>query len=168
MPALAGQTATAAQFNLDTTQIVAYAERTTDSSTTTTIVGVLRLDDVPLTGGYLYKVMTSTLHLDSSAIDDHIEARITYTTDGSTPTTASSTLPGGRSQARQSVSASFGEDRAIQALYAPASDETLSLLLCVRRDSGTGSVGISGTGGFVIQMWVEQLGENPGDTGVDI
>lgn len=168
MTANAGTIATAATYNTDTRQIIARGSRNTDSSTTTGITAVLRLDDIPVTGGRVYEIATSPLHLDSTVIDDHIEARITYTTDGTTPTSGSTTLPGARAQGRQSVSASFAEGRTIQTLYVPAADETLSLLLCVRRDSGSGSVGIFGTSGFLIDMWVTDLGEDPGNSGVSI
>jgi hypothetical protein len=168
MTALAGTTATAAEHNTDTRKIVARGSRATDSSATTGITAVLRLDDIPIIGGRLYEIKTSSLHLDSTVIDDHIEARITYTTDGTTPTSGSTILPGAKTQGRQSVSASFGEDRVICTLYAPATDETLSLLLCVRRDSGTGSVSIGGLNGWLIDMWVTDMGEDPGNTGTSI
>lgn len=154
---------------LSTGSIVSHGHRITNSAgSTTTVVGVLRLDDVPVKMGRVYKIQTSQLHLLSTVADDHVEARITYTTDGSPAGIASTTLPGGRSQGRLSVNAGFGEDRSIQTLYSPPSDLDLSLLLCVRRDSGSGSASIAGTSDFEIRMWVEDCGVDPGDTGVVI
>lgn len=148
-------------------RIIARGRRTTSSTTTTTIVGVLRLDDIPITAGKVYSIRTGTLNLDSSVAADHIRGIIRYTTDGSTPTTTSTILPGGLCDSGQ-ANAGFGEANMIETLYIPAANETLSLLLCVQRVNGTGSVGIVNVGGYQTELIVEDIGEDPGDTGTDI
>lgn len=165
MPALAGQTATADQYNEDVQKLIGFGQRLSNSSTTTTEIGVLRLDDIPILAGHRYEISTSTLLLGTSVANDIVTARLRYTTDGSTPSTSSTllTLAGERIE----VTASGGY-ALVRATYAPAADETLSVLLTVGRASGTGNVGINYGSAAPIEVYVIDLGEDPGDTGVDI
>jgi hypothetical protein len=164
-----GETGTAAKWNRDTKGIIARGRRVTDStgSASTTFVPVLRLDDIPLTAGRCYRISTAPLGVDGNNANDIIRVTITYTTDGSTPTISSTTLPGGRAQALQ-ANISNGEYLYISTTYTPASDETLSLLLCVSRQSGAGTVVINGDSVNTIEMVVEDIGVDPGDTGTDL
>ena len=167
----AGEIATAAKWRRDTKKILGRARRTTDSSTSasTTLVAVLRLDDIPITGGRLHRISTSPLSLDSSTANDVIRASILYTTDGTTPTTSSTQLPGGIAQTSQPNAAAGEFPSAISTTYTPASDETLSLLLCVSRISGGGNCLIQANGTVtIIEILVTDLGIDPGDTGTDL
>lgn len=141
------------------------AKRVTSSSTTTSSVGVLGLYAKPVTGGRLYVVRTSALHLDSSVANDTITGFITHTTDGSVPTTGSSTLLTGNQDQADAVQplpvTMIGS-------YVPPSDLTLSLLLCVSRPAGTGNVSIFGSSAYPIEVFLDEIGDDPGDTGVDI
>ena len=167
MPFLAGQTVTAADLNLATQKVIARGRRVTTSAGTTTIVGIMRLDDKPVLAGRTYKISAGPIQLDSSVANDHIRGLIKYTTDGSTPTTASATLPGAVTEGQQDNIA-FGETRTIETTYTPAADETLSLLLCVQRINGTGTVTLVGSADFDFEMKIENAGEDVGDTGTDI
>lgn len=149
------------------TGILARGRRTTTSTTTTTIVGVLRLDDVPLIGGHVHKIWSSGLAMATTVSGDSIRVDIRYTTDGSTPTTGSAVLPGSAIQGKVNAS-TIVESAVILTTYTPTSDETFSGLLCVSRVGGTGSVSIFGDTSFSIDVVVEDYGIDSGDVGVDI
>lgn len=164
-----GDTGTAAVWNRDTKAIIARGRRVTNStgSASTTLVPVLRLDDIPIKAGRLYRISTAPLGMDGTVAADTIRAAITYTTDASTPTISSTILPGGLVQTGQ-ANASHGEYPVISTTYTPASDETLSLLLSVARQAGTGTVVLLGDSINIIEVTVEDIGVDPGDTGTDL
>lgn len=147
-------------------QFLARGQRTTDA-TTTAINGVVRLDDIPLRAGRTYRISTSPLHLSSTVANDHGEVLVVHTTDGSIPTTASAILPGARAQAHI-TNTGFGETISMMVTYTPAGDETLSLLLCLQRADGSGTITLTGTNDFQIELMVEEVGDDVGDTGIDI
>jgi hypothetical protein len=164
----AGEVVTADKLNRATEKIIARGRRTTTSSNSTgTAVAILRLDDIAIRGGYLYAIRTNALALSTSVANNTIRAQIHYTTDGSTPTTSSSILPGGVTQ-QVPESTTQSDNSSIMALYAPGSDETLSLLLSVNRSTGSGNGFIFADSTNVMDMWVEQIGLDPGDSGVDL
>ncbi len=167
----AGSKARASRYNTDILPgtVIARGRRSTNSSasTSTTLVPVLRLDDIPITAGRLYRISTAPLGMDSTVAADTIRAAITYTTDASTPTISSTILPGGLVQTGQ-ASAANGEYPVINTTYAPAGDETLSLLLSVARQAGAGSVLLLGDTINIIEVLVEDIGVDPGDTGTDL
>ena len=163
-------TATKLNRALRSGRCIGRARRITSSTTSssTTLVPVLRLDDIPLTAGRQYTIVSSALALDGSVAADSITIVMTYTVDGSTPTIASPTFPGSNVQIVQS-NVSIPEYRSIITTYIPAADETLSLLLCVFRGSGSGVVGILADGTTrICEFRVLDQGEDPGDTGVDL
>lgn len=160
----AGDILTADDLN-NMPRVLGRAKRTTASTTTTTVVGVLRLDDIPIKSGHLIKIQSSPLHLKTDVANDTIYASYRYTTDGSAPTTASTLLA--LSQLRVTASAS-DQATTLTAWYTPAADETLSVLLCVTRAAGTGNVNIDAGATFPIEFTVHDDGVDPGDTGVDI
>lgn len=169
---LAGQVPTAAELSLATRagEVVGRARRITDSSasTSTTRVAVLELDDVPLTGGRVYEIASPNLNIDGGTANDDYVVDILYTTDGSTPTTSSALLPGSSCEIIQ-PDAARNITAHISTTYTPATDETLSLLLCLRHGSGTSSAVIRADGTFRhIEMLVIDRGVDPGDTGVDL
>lgn len=169
---LAGEIPTAAALNTASLagRCVGRAQRITNSSTSTssTAVAVLRLDDIPITAGRLYRIETSRLAVDGATAADTLAAELRYTTDGTTPTTASSILPGTYDEVDQ-PNASRAEFLYICASYAPAGDETLSLLLTIHHGSGTGAMGLQADGTLkIIEILVWDCGVDPGDTGVDL
>src|SRR5262245_43804857 len=142
-----------------------YGDRQTNSTTTTTIVGVLRLDDVQLRGGRAYEIKTSALRTTSGA-NDGVTVTLRATTDGSTPSTASTAIATGSTQ---TTSASVFESVTLQRYYAPSSDQLFSVLLCVARTSGSaGSSGLGGDATYPIQIWIVDIGEATADAGTDI
>src|SRR5690348_15363931 len=142
-----------------------YGNRQTNSTTTTTIVGVLRLDDVQLRGGRAYEIKTSALRTTSGA-NDGVTATLRVTTDGSTPTTSSTAIATGSTQ---TTSASVFESITLQRLYQPSSDQLLSVLLCVARTTGSaGNAGLGGDATYPIEIWIVDVGEATADAGTDI
>jgi hypothetical protein len=149
---------------------LARARRITSSSTTTgtTDIGVLRMDDVAIPAGHLIAIMSSPLAIDGATANDEIRARMRYTTDGSTPSVSSTILPGSKVQIRQ-TDANVPEQRTIFTTYTPAGAETLSILLCTSHVAGTGAAGIFADGTEdIIEFSVWDMGVDPGDTGTDI
>lgn len=164
----AGQKLTAAALNNELKKILARGRRTTASSTTTTIVGVLRLDDVPILANRSYRIRVSGIFSNSTVPGDRTVTEVRYTTDGSTPTTSSPVLPG--AQAYQIVAnANSDTVAAIDIEYEPGgSNQTLSLLVCVARSIGTGSVSLYADSSHVLEIALYHSGDAVGDTGTDI
>lgn len=143
--------------------IVKYGFVTTPSgvSTSTTAVAVMRLDDIPLLSGRSYLITCPTLHPTSSVTTDNTRVELRYSTSGAA-TTASSVLPG--AQAYQV----FGSTVNLTTVYQPGSNQTLSLLLCVARDSGTGNVTMFADATRLSQIIVYDQGLAVSNTGVDL
>lgn len=143
-----------------------YGKRTTASLSTTTEVGVLRLDGLAVTAGRQYKISTSPLNMFSTVAGDLIEASIRVSTTGAATTTSThltglveSAFSGGGSQRTQGL----------QVTYAPAATGALSVLLSVGRGGGgSGSVSILGSGGYPLEMWVEDMGPAAPNSGINI
>jgi hypothetical protein len=148
-------------------QIIARANRTTDSSTTTSEVGVLRLPVGTIPAGQNVQISTSDLFLTSSAAGDVVSANIRYTTDGSNPSTASARLANGAARHRVGFQ-NYAQSAPIQGTYAPVSDSNLTVLLTVSRLAGSGNAFIDTETGVEIEMIATAMGTDPGDTGVDI
>ncbi len=166
MPFLSGQTLTASALNLATRKVIARGNRqTTGGSNTGTETGVSRLDDIPLAGGRVYKISTGSVNFDTGVADDEIFCRFRVTTDGSTPTTSSTAIGGGRITADDATHSPIVP---IEAYYAPGSDETFSVLLTCQRVNGSGTVSLFSDSTLPIDLVIEDLGEDPGDTGTDI
>lgn len=164
MAFLAGETVTAGELGLATTRVVARGRRASNSTATATEVGVLRIDDVVLTSGHLYAVEVCNIILSSTVTTDTAVVNIRYTTDGSTPSTASTNMGFLRGPVGN-PNASHGLIR----FYPASSADTLSLLLTVGRAAGTGNVSITANGTVnPLDMILWDLGDDPGDTGVDI
>ncbi len=165
----AGEILTAAKLNRYTNTRVARARRTTNSSgsTSTTSVGVLRLDDIPVFAGISYKI-TWKANFDVGTAADTMRGIIRHTTDGATPSTSSAILPGSGGEALFTLNTSaFG--CTIETDYTPSSDQLLSLLLCVQHNSGI-SAGIMQADGttFTTDMYVDLVGDDPGNTGTSV
>lgn len=147
--------------------VLARHRRTTNSSTTTTQVAVLRLATKPVYVGHIYKVWSPGLVFDTSVNNDWVFIDVTFTTDGTAATAASAHLPGSLIQ-QQVVNAAIQPVVPLQCEYVPATDHQLSLCLRVGRVTGTGNVGIIGSADFPIALLLEDLGWDPGDEGVDL
>lgn len=151
--------------------LIARGRRSTSSTTTTTIVGVERLDDYAVVGGRSYNIRVTGLFCLSTVAGDRILVEVRFTTDGSTPTTASPVLAGGQLYqvaAAVSGSAANGDGGQIDFEYEPGGSATLSLLVTVSRNSGTGSVSTFSDPTHVLELKIYDSGIGAGDVGTDI
>ena len=145
--------------------IIARGNRVTSSSTTTTEVAVLRLDDIPVYAGRTYRIWTTPLRLDTSVANDVARVNLRHTTDGSTPDTSSTLLTNSQSTLTDATNANSAS---IEIDYSPAADQLLSVVLTVSRQSGTGNISIVAASTVPINLVVEDIGLDPGDTGTDL
>jgi hypothetical protein len=141
----AGQTLKAGQLNKMPRGVIAWFPRPTQKSGFSAETAVLRIDDVPIFAGRKYEIKTQDeLIVDSTTATDVIGVRLRYTTDGSTPGTASTLLA--QTVLNVQRSAPCGE------FYRPAVDEMLSVVLTAARLSGTGTLTVPASnpiiGGF--------------------
>lgn len=146
--------------------VIARGRRTSNSSSTssTTELGVLRVDSVSLTSGNLYLISTGSVLVDASVAADIYIARLRISTSGNATTSSTQLVATQRSVA----SISQPEDSVLAAFYAPAADETLSVLLTIQRTSGTGVFLAVGATTTPIDLYVVNCGIDPGDSGTDI
>lgn len=142
--------------------IIARGNRVSSSTTTTTEVGVLRLPVGTLAAGVTYLIQTSPMLMACTA-GATLGGYLRYTTDGSTPTTASTALV----QAQVDIVVSY-QSLVLSALYTPATAVDLTLLLTCARAAGSGNAFIAGATATPIDLWVTVTQQDIGDTGVDI
>lgn len=144
----------------------ARARRETNSTTTTTEVGVLRLDSIPLMLGRTYLLYTGTVLGDSSVANDAVNTLLRIDTTGAAATTASTAA---HQCPDVQVNAASPVNLALMVSHTPAAaNEILSVLLSVSRAVGSGSVGLIAGATFPIELFVEDKGPDVRDTGVDI
>lgn len=144
--------------------ILARGRRTTSS----TAIGVLRLDNIAIYSGRAYKVWTSGINFLSTVLTDSADIFVTYRTDGTSAGTGDTVL-GGASARATLHSANDTPILPISAPLYPSADGTLSVLLCVQRIAGSGTVTVFGASTqYTIDLVVEDIGPAPTDTGVII
>jgi hypothetical protein len=146
--------------------VIGRYRRSTVSSTSasTTLVSDIRIDDVPILSGRLYRIWYR-VHFDSTVADDQGRAELRYTTDASTPTTSSTLLPGSYAEAVIRTTGTR-ETRTAVCSYTPGANQTLSLILAHSRQAGTGNVTLhADAAGFDTEVWIEDCGVDPGSAG---
>lgn len=138
-----GQVLTASSLGAgfkDVMRIVAYGSRSTDSPTTTTELGILRIDGIPVIGGHRYYTMTTFLVYCGTATNDFIGARLRYSTTGTA--TTSSTTYGPNSSITNNTFTALSVY--VAGSFVPAASGTVSILLSVLKAAGAGAVGSRG------------------------
>lgn len=144
--------------------VLAEAWRTTNSTTTTTTeIGVLRMDGLVVPAGQQVDVCADNLMLTSTANEEGIVARFRMAV-GSTAT-VSSTLK--QELRQQTVTAQGQASGVLRFTYTPAATETLSIILTVLRVAGTGNVSINTIDGR-IYFDAKAGGKSPANTGVSL
>lgn len=163
----AGETLTAEKLNRSGVKM--RGRRITAGTTTTTAIqGFLRLDDCAILAGRHYRIQCTGVHPQSTVASDAIQWDILYTTDGSTPTTASAVL-GGTEGFVRAVVANSAESRSWGTTYSPVGNETLSLLFVYKRIAGTGNVHMFASTAAAFEMAITDTGGlDPGNTGTSI
>lgn len=161
-----GNRLTPARLNALPKGIIARANRASSSSTTTSEVGVLRLDDLAIGAGRSYRIWVSPFVVHSTVANDVVRARLRFSTAGAA-TTSSSLLDMWQTSITNTVNP---PSATLAAKLESGTNLTVSVLLTIARQSGTGNASIvSGSGpDLEIELFVEDLGLNVSDTGVDI
>lgn len=147
-----------------TSSLIGRARRITTSalSASSAAVGVLRLDGMTGTAGHAITFRAGLLHPTSSVTTDTIRVEVRYTTNGVAATTASPVLPGGQAYEN------FGNASSIETTYVPPANQTLSFLLCVAREAGSGNASLFTDAIRFTEFKIYDDGVDPGDAGVDI
>lgn len=149
--------------------VIARGIRTTNSTGTTTEVGVLRIDDIPVFEGRLYRVALATSCIyGSTAANDLLEGRLYYSLTGAA--VVGTNMFGTLSIETRTAGGAQYSDGTTTFLPSPvatgAGTGTLSVLFSVLRTVGAGTVSIPANTTYPVHMIVEDLGVDPGDTGV--
>lgn len=147
--------------------LAGFAQRVSNSTGTTTEVGVLRLDSIAVKSGRAYRIATSNLTHDSTTSNDCLQCRLRLNTGGSAATTAS-TVIGNERPVRLTSTAEEIISGGIYAIYQPGADTTISVLLTVARFAGAGTVNLNASATVPIEISIEDIGAAVADTGVDI
>jgi hypothetical protein len=156
------------------TGVIARGSRITSSSGTTTEIGVLRLDDISIFEGRLYRVSLATSTLFGSTVaNDLIEGRFYYSITGAAVVGVNvfgvlsiETRTAGGAQYSDAVSAFLPSP--VVATTDGSGTGTLSVVFSIVRTVGAGTISVPSSATYPINMIVEDLGPDPGDTGVDI
>jgi hypothetical protein len=145
--------------------VIKRGRRTTSTGNiTTTETGVLRVDDIPMYAGRLYKISTSNMNIDTSVDNDVVRAGLRLSTSGAA--TITSTLIG---YLRETIdSAAQSNAFSVTAFYTPGADVTASVLLSFIRQAGSGNIILFGSATDICDLVIEDMGLDPGDTGVVI
>ena len=143
--------------------------RTTNTGNiTTTETPILRLDDCPVRAGTIIQVSSSPLNLDTSVANDiaSVKIRYKYSTVTGVPATIADGYMG---QMRLSIpDITNGPLVPLNMFYYAGADGFLSILLTAVRVSGTGNIVIVGASFDPIDMVIQDLGVDPGATGVNL
>lgn len=137
---------------------------TSSGNITTTETGLLRVDNVPVYAGRLYRVLTSNLNIDSSGDNDVAAVRIRASTSGAA--TITSTIIGYRRDTIDNNSQS--NVLPINCFWSPSADGTASFILTLIRQAGAGNLILFGSSTDICDMVISDEGLDPGDTGVVI
>lgn len=135
------------------------------STWTTTEAVVYRIDNVPLRQGKLYVLQTSLLNIVPSVVNDIGAVRIRWTESGTAGT--SSTLLG--QYRKKQTDTSNSDTTPINALFTVSADTTTAsfAMTLARVAAGTSSTGVRlwGSSAEVVDMWIEEKGDDPGISG---
>lgn len=145
---------------------IARGLRITNSSTTTTEVGVLRIDNIPVFEGRLYRVWLATSVIFFSTVaNDLLEGRFYYSLTGLA--TIGVNLFGTISIESRTAGGAQYTDGTGAFLPSPGTG-TMSVLFTVLRTAGTGTISVQASANYPVHLVVEDIGPDPGDTGVDV
>jgi hypothetical protein len=162
--AYAGQIALPGTYNDDIRKIVARGQRTSNSTGSTgTEVGVLRLDGVAVLASRIYTIYTSPLIINSTVANDVMEVFVRYSTTDSA-TTASTKVSSIAMSARSAGGVQYVIPFICDLPIAAAG--SISVLLSINRTVGTGTVSITSSASYPIDLVVMDGGPDPGNTGI--
>lgn len=147
--------------------LLARAHRDTEGPITTgAAVATLRIDDVAIAAGRAIECRYRT-HPRSESPGDLIVMELRYTTNGSVPTASSPILPGSQAY---SYAQAFDVPLTMEAtaLYQPAVNEILSVVLCVSRALGSGDCRLGADASATTEIFISDVGVSVADSGTDL
>lgn len=155
-----GEKITSAKLNRGL--ILGRARRDSNSSNaaSSTEVGVLRLDGLTFKADYLYRI-SLTCHPASTVSTDVPQTTLRYSTSGAA-STSSTVIPGGRGYS------DTANPMTLECFLGLGADSTVSILLTIARNSGSGNNFLFADGTRLTTFVVRGEGIDPGDNGVDI
>lgn len=165
MAFVAGQRLRASQLNEQGTLVARAARTSNTASSTSAVVGILRLDDVPVIQGRAYEFRATGGLFPLGAGTSRADMTLRYTTDGSTPLITSPIL---KLTGRQMFVDGFVEPYDNRIIYVPPLNQTISLLACYQSVVYGVAVASYGAANWPTEITIVDLGADPGDTGVDI
>ena len=132
---------------------------------------MLRLDDIPIFEGRLYRVaMATSCIYNSTVANDLMEGRFYYSLIGAA--VVGTNLFGTLSIETRTASGAQYTDGTCTFLPSPVAagdgTGTLSVLFAILRTAGAGTISMPASANYPIHMVVEDMGVDPGDTGVDV
>ncbi len=158
------------QAETEQQRVIARGRRiTAKTGITTTEVGIIRLDNIPVVSGYMYRIGSSGINADITsagpAASDETFTFVCRAELGATATTASASL----GRIRFTVnSISQGPIIPMTTFYYAGATGTLSVLITGFRQSGTQTYQAFADASNPIDLTVEYAGVDPGDTGVSV
>ncbi|MCW2904700.1 MAG: hypothetical protein JWO67_6965 [Streptosporangiaceae bacterium] len=130
------------------------------AATTAATAQPVLVASAPVRNGHVYVI--SARYAIRNTVASTAEAWLRYTTDGSTPTTSSAALDTADHQIPAgSIPASGGMD----ATYEPTADGTVSVGLSYFAAVGGGTQTMIGGAGRPIELWITDMGPDPGAAG---
>lgn len=165
---LASEVIGAAKLNqsLSVGRVLYRHRRTSNSSTTTTEAGVIRLDGCVLKLGRIYIVRTGPIASDGDTAANYIGARLRGSNTG-TATTASTQL--NESKYKQADATTPEKIPACEGIVIPtATTETWSFIVTAVAFAATPNVSIQASATAPLDLYVFDCGPDPGSTGVNL
>lgn len=141
---------------------------TSTAGVTTTETGFLRIDNIPVLAGKVYQFLTTNMNVDTTVSNDiaDVRLRLLYSASPGSPATTSSTQI---CHMRNTVDdATQSNVLPLNGFYVPSADGYISVLLSVVRVSGSGSIVVFCSGSEILDFTIQDIGTDPGDTGVVI
>lgn len=142
---------------------------TASTGSTGSEVGVLRVDNIPVRSGKIYRVSTAGINLSTTVNNDVGSARfrVAYAVGTGTVANLSSTQIG---QMRNTIDVTNNTNVIPgQCFYVASADGYISIMLTVQRIAGSGTVTIYAVSpAEPLDLVIEYAGTDPGDTGVII
>ncbi len=155
----AGDQLTAAKLNRRGIQLRGNRVSVSTGSTSSTAVGVERVDSISVISGRTY-VINVSCHPNSTVITDTLRIEVRGSTSGNA-TTSSGVLASGQ------AFPIAGTPLCLRFVYPAGSTATLSILLCQARNGGSGTCSLFADGTRNTELWIEDMGV-AADTGVDV
>jgi hypothetical protein len=159
---------------VDQQRVLARGRRTTASSSITTAeIGVMRLDNIPVVAGYMYRISTSAINFDitgstagGEVIAAIIRAEFSATLPAAGATNTSAML--GQTRTNTITDTTNGPILPVSVFYYASTTGYISVRLSASRPSGANACQLFANASNPIDMVIEYAGVDPGDTAVII